>query len=581
MQWDLSQIGGLREVMLPVPNEGPLHVPAGIAEDQAKFDPALRELTEGLDTDASPEQVERALTRIEGIDPQDATMLAQTFARLRALKQSGRNGIWPFILRNLIRPVWLSRPDQRAAVVIGNPPWVAYRHLSPEMKPRLRDACQAMSLWVGGVLATQQDLSALFWARSVERYLKPGGTIAFVLAYAALNRPAFAGLRRGSYGSASVRITAGWSLAPLREIFPNSACVLIGRREAPGPLPTHVSQFSGTVRRDATEAEADRALRRELVPWTPMATLEGASPYRARFKQGATIVPRRFFLVEREQAGRLGASRAAPRVRGRQGPMDKPPWRLVPPPAGPVEVQFLRPLLVGESVAPFRMLDTALAVIPVQDQTVLDADAAASAGHRHLAAWLRDIEAKWAAHASRSPDGSPRMTLRQQIDHMRKLSRQLTAPGPKVAYTASGTLLSAAVVEDPNVVIEHAVYWASIRSLGEARYLCALINSDTALQRVIPMQARGWRDPRHFDNLVWELPIPEFDGNLEVHRQLAAAGAEAETTAATVVLPEGDYRRKRRAIRTALASTGLAGRMEALVGRLLEGLLPLASPEMP
>jgi hypothetical protein len=567
MQWNLSQFG---EVMQPVPGEGPLYVPAGITEDQAKFDPALRELAEGLDTDAPPAQVERALMRIDGVAPQDARAMAQTFARLQALKRAGRNGIWPFVLRNLIRPVWLSRPDQRADVVVGNPPWVAYRHLSAEMKARLRDACQAMHLWVGGVLATQQDLSALFWARSAERYLKPGGTIAFVLPYAALNRPAFAGLRRGSYSSASVRITAGWSLAPLREVFRNSACVLFGRRAAPGQLPDNVLELSGTLRGDAGEAEADRSLRRELVPWPPIATLEGASPYRARFKQGATVVPRRFFVVEREPAGRLGASRAAPRVRGRQGPMDRRPWNQVPPPAGPVEAQFLRPLLLGESVAPFRLLDTALAVIPVDGQAVLDADEAADLGYRHLAAWLRDIEAKWAAHASRRADGSPRMTLKQQIDHMRKLSRQLAAPGPKITYTASGTLLSAAVVEDPRVAIEHAVYWAPIRSLDEARYLCVIINSETALQRVIPMQARGWRDPRHFDNLVWELPIPEFDGSLELHRELAAAGAEAETTAAAVVLPEGDYRRKRRAIRDALARTGLAGRMEALVSRLLE-----------
>jgi hypothetical protein len=420
------------------------------------------------------------------------------------------------------------------------------------------------------VLATQQDISALFWARSVERYLQPGGTIAFVLAYAALNRPAFAGLRRGNYGSASARITAGWSLAPLREIFPNSACVLFGRREPPGPLPTHVSQFSGTVRRDASEAEADRALRRDLAPWPPIATLEGASPYRARFTNGATIYPRRFFLVEREPAGRLGASRAAPRVRGRQGSMDKRPWNRVPPPAGPVEVQFLRPLLLGESVAPFRLLETALAVIPVEGHAILNADAAVGLGHRHLAAWLRDIEAKWAAHASRKADGLPRMTLTQRIDHMRTLSLQLATPGPRVVYTASGTRLSAAVVEDPRAIVEHKAYWAPIRSLDEARYLCVIINSGAVLQRVIPRQSRGWRDPRDFDNLVWELPIPEFDGNLELHRDLAAAGAEAETTVAAVVLPEGDYRRKRRAIRDVLASTGLAARMEALVGRLLD-----------
>ncbi len=64
---------------------------------------------------------------------------------------------------------------------------------------------------------------------------------------------------------------------------------------------------------------------------------------------------------------------------------------------------------------------------------MLDADAAAGLGYRHLAGWLRDIEAKWAAHASRKADGSPRMTLKQQIDHMMKLSRQLPAPGPKIA----------------------------------------------------------------------------------------------------------------------------------------------------
>lgn len=568
MQWNLSQIGDMREVMLPVPGEGPLHVPAGIAEDQARFEPALRELSEGLENDASPEQVERALARIEGVAAEDARTLAQTFARLQALKGTGRNGIWPFILRNLIRPVWLSRTDQRADVLIGNPPWVAYRRLSPEMKVRLRDACQAMNLWVGGVLATQQDLSALFWARGAERYLRPGGTIAFVLPYAALNRPAFAGLRRGAYGSASVRIVEAWSLALLREIFPTSACVLIGRREA-ATLPTHVECFTGTIRRDANEAEAGRALMCEPVPWPPITTLEGASPYRARFRQGATIVPRRFFIVRQEQAERLGASRAAPRVRGREGSMDKAPWLRVPPPAGPVEAQFLHPLLLGESVAPFCLLDLALAVVPVEGRVILDAQAAAEAGQRHLAAWLRDIERKWAANASKGADGKPRMTLQQRIDHMRGLSLQFAAPGPKIAYTKAGTLLSAAMVEDPSVVIDHKAYWAPIRSLDEARYLCAIINSDTVLQRIIPMQPRGWRDPRDFDKLIWELPIPAFDRDLALHREIAAAAAEAEGIAAAVALPEGDYRRKRRAIRDALALTGLAARMEALVATLL------------
>ena len=165
MQWNLRQVGDARDVIVSVPDERPLHVPAGFAEDQARFDYGLQTLAQGLQEGASQAQVERMLLRIDGVAPPDATAMADTFLRLRELYDAGRNGMWPFVLRNLTRPLWLSRPEQLADVLLGNPPWVAYRHLSAEMKPRLRAACQQMNLWVGGRLTTNQDLSALFWAR--------------------------------------------------------------------------------------------------------------------------------------------------------------------------------------------------------------------------------------------------------------------------------------------------------------------------------------------------------------------------------------------------------------------------------
>ncbi len=182
-------------------------------------------------------------------------------------------------------------------------------------------------------------------------------------------------------------------------------------------------------------------MRREYEPWPRITTLEGASPYRARFKQGATIVPRRFFLVEREAAGRLGDNPATPRVHGKTGPLDKAPWKSVDPPRGPVEAEFLRPVLLGETIAPFRILSPVLSVIPASGGMVLDAAAAANAGHRHLGVWLRDAEAKWIAHCKKGADGTPRMTLKQRLDHMRTLSAQLSATGVKVVYTKAGTLL--------------------------------------------------------------------------------------------------------------------------------------------
>ncbi|MFZ4410084.1 MAG: Eco57I restriction-modification methylase domain-containing protein, partial [Paracraurococcus sp.] len=159
----------------------------------------------------------------------DVTAMGETFERMQALYDEGRDTIWPYVLNNLVKPLWLSRPGQLADVVIGNPPWIAFRHLSAAMQRRLREASQRMNLWVGGVLTTQQDMCALFTARAAHRYLRPGGTIAFVLPYAVLNRPAYVGLRKGDCRDVSLRWQEAWSLdEKVQPLFPVPACVLMG-----------------------------------------------------------------------------------------------------------------------------------------------------------------------------------------------------------------------------------------------------------------------------------------------------------------------------------------------------------------
>ncbi len=322
------------------------------------------------------------------------------------------------------------------------------------MKERLRAELDSYHLWVGGSLATQQDMCALFWARGAERYLKSAGRIAFVLPYAALNAPVYAGLRSGRMGDARVRITAAWSLERVWPIFggqsgggTTSTCVLFGRRERADAHPTEVDRWEGHLpRRDADEAQAAFNLIHSKAPWPRPRTLVGNSPYRTRFRNGATIYPRSFFIVEPEPASRVGARRDAPRVRGRTGKLDKLPWSQVEPPSGPVEKEFLRQVVLGETIAPFRLLQSVTAVVALQGSTLLDSNAARDADHRHLAAWLRDVEAKWAEHSNKRGDGQPRMTLLQQIDHMRKLSIQAGVRTVRVVYTKAGTRLSARTV---------------------------------------------------------------------------------------------------------------------------------------
>jgi hypothetical protein len=242
----------------------------------------------------------------------------------------------------------------------------------------------------------------------------------------------------------------------------------------------------------------------------------------------------------------------------------------VEPPHGPVEVQFLRQVVLGETIAPFRLLDGVTAVIPLDGSNLLDSVAAGGAGYRHLAAWLRDAEGKWAEHCNKNAAGLPRMTLRAQIDHMRKLSSQTAQTTMRILYTKSGTRLSAASIAAVDVLVDHKAYWAPARSPDEARYLIAVINSAAVLAKITDLQSHGQRDKRDFDNLVWTLPIPEYDDTDPLHRDLASAAAHAETVAAGVALTdEQHFTAKRRAIRAALVADGVAAEMEALVDALL------------
>lgn len=59
---------------------------------------------------------------------------------------------------------------------------------------------------------------------------------------------------------------------------------------------------------------------------------------------------------------------------------------------------------------------------------------------------------------------------------------------------------------------------------------------------------------------------------MALHRDLAAAGREAERVAGLVELVEGEkFQRARRRIRDALAEYGIGGEIEKLVDKLLDG----------
>lgn len=582
LQWNTRGLLAEREVLIEVPDGGPLLAfPFAVARDPNLFDRVIDQMLRLSEEGAGPEALAAWLAREHPLDADSSETLANTYVALRDLRRSGRNHIWGFVARNLVRPVWLSQEDQRADIIVGNPPWLSYRYMSRENQQRFREECQRRGLWAGGKVATHQDMSSYFFAKCVELYLKPTGLIAFVMPYAALTRRQFVGFRSGLFATrrgksteevfAQVQFPSAWVMdSNVQPLFPvpSSAIFAVQARPQGRTLPATVQAASGALpRRDATMEQATRALAWQEVPWPEVAEDETpASPYRNRFHQGATMVPRMLCVVEQASVGAIGGNPAAPVVQSRRTSQEKPPWKTLPPLRDNVESQFLRPLYLGESIAPFRLLEPVLGVIPWEKDSrqLVDAAAAQGRGYVHLARWLRQAERLWREHSRGG------MTLLEQLDYYGKLSAQLPPRALRIVFAASGTLPAAAFLRDSEALVEHALYWAPIVEVNEAYYLQAVLNSEIARKRVAELQSQGQWGARHFDKVMLSLPIPRFTSANTLHQELTEAAAHAERVAGAVPLQEGThFVRARQQIRAALRDEGIAARMEGLVAALL------------
>lgn len=575
LQWNVKAILSDSVVEIAVPPAEPdqpptfLRLPETLCALPQAFDEALRVMLEHAERGASHSAVERALSRIRGVNGIHVEVLMPTYHELVRLLVEGRDHIWGYVLRNLARPVSFSSRDGRPEVVLGNPPWLSYRFMSKPMQTRLKREMENMNIWVGGKLATQQDLSAYFFARCVDRYLNVGMRIAFLMPMATLTRGQFENLRKGSYGARiGVRFDPAWVMDDdVYPLFPVPAAALTGvKSNLPRPLPEDeaVALHGRFPVRNPLIDAAEKRLTVTRGPLPVAAKYDGGSPYRKRFNNGAALYPRLFWYVVEDAPHMLGRGDRIP-LSSRRSNLEKAPWKDLPALRGAIEQDFVRPALLGESIAPYRVIDWPTAVIPVDGGTMLDAGEALERGLGvGVHDWLKKADALWRAH------GRSDMTLKQQGDYFGKLSAQFPIAPLRVVYAKAGTKLAACVLRSADAVVENGLYWATVESEDEARYLCAVLNSETLRAAAEKYQSRGQWGARHFDKVVFNLPIPRFDGKETLHRRLAALGDMAERLAADVALPDkGGFTAARKAIRSALDAAGIAERIDAAVAELL------------
>jgi hypothetical protein len=447
--------------------------------------------------------------------------------------------------------------------------------MTDSMQATFKQMSQERGLWAGGTVSTHQDLSALFVARCAQLYLKAGGRFGFVMPFATLSRRQFEGFRSGRFPAAAepttVAFSEPWNLDGVRpHPFPVPSSVVFGSRTADGsvsPLPSAARSFTGRL---ADRNASWEAAKDHLTISSGGVTIgEGnaASPYRERFSQGASVVPRMLFLVDNAPTSPLGTGAGRKAIRSHRSSLEKRPWKDLPGLEGVVENQFVRPLHLGSTIAPFRPLEPLQAIVPWDGKQLL-APGTRMDFYPGLADWWQRAGATW--DENKAP--ATRLSLLEQFDYRNKATHQFPMSPHRVVYSKAGSRLAAARISDPEVFIDHMLYWAAAASVEEARYLTAVLNSKVVLDRVAPLQSRGAFGARHFDLYVFYVPIPLFAPGNASHQELAELAAEAEGIAAGVELPAGTgFQAARQLVRAALAENGLADKIEAAVAILLPG----------
>lgn len=572
-----------------------LKFPDKMLEDPALFDGLVEDLAAKASQrrrGAPPPKLTGVFQRFDV--PEDwRDTLSASFSTLCRLHDQGRDHIWSYYVRNLARPRWLEREENRVDMLIGNPPWLAYRHMTGEMQETFRAMSQSRSLWHGARVATHQDLSALFVARSIQKFLRGNGQFAFVMPNGVLDRKQYAGFRSGLYPdtkeTVSVAFEEPWNLKRIRpHFFPVGAAVIFGRRLAdplavaprsgrratagvgtalPTPLRSNGQTWSGTLPADTNISWAKAATH---LKWkstgAAIAVSETGSPYRSRFTQGASLVPRVLLSVEDASAGPLGVPDDLRSIQSARSANEKEPWKNLRSLRGAVERDFVPPLYLGETVLPYRLLPPSLAVVPWDGVELCHGEADRLELYPGLCSWWRQAEELWMANRSETT----RISLIQQVNFMQKLTKQFPISPLRVVYTKSGMHLAAAIIEDLRGVIDHKLYWMAASTREEATYICAILNSATVTQRVRPLMSYG-KDERDIDKYVWELPIPEYDPSDDAHCRLSGLGSAAEAEVQALKFTgNAFYTSVRRKVRAHLAASATGRAIEELVAQLLD-----------
>ena len=569
--------------------------PVSLVERAETFDALMGDIAEAIETGEGASLI---LDDQNINDPDERQTLERTISAMQKLHSEGRNHIWAYYTRNLVRPVALSR--SKVDVIVGNPPWLIYRNTANTLRTELeRQSKDLYGIWVGGRHANHQDISSLFFSRCADLYLKDGAVIGMVLPHSALQAGQYSKWRTGAWhakpsGRGRNRIPGralavdfghkvSWDLEGLEPntFFPVPASVVFAKRTGEDgnstPLEGQAERWLGEPGENA-----NRHSRTAIID----TSANSLSPYANYARQGAVIVPRSLFFVEETENPTTVQAGQTVTVNPRRGSQDKEPWRsldLTEITSQTVELQHVYDVHLGATLVPYATLSPLKAVLPMRvSDSQIPADERGVGGIR-IGGLERRMRDRWRIVSrlwEENKSAANKIDILEQLDYYGKLSAQLdwqSDPSERtvrVVYSGWGAP-TAALLHDDDAIVDYKLFWIACKDVQEAHYLLSIINSDALFNMVRPLMSKGQFGARDLQKHLWKLPVAGFNPDDPLHIEVSEAGRVATGGAAHRLEQLSQERERvtvtiaRRELRAWLRESAEGETVERLVSKLL------------
>ena len=290
-------------------------LPAELAFDRPKLDQVFEVMGELVEEDADYEGCATALAKRKVLGRQQlrkwADPLKSTYDQVLCLHRESWNGIWFRIVRNFFWSATAGEFD----LIVGNPPWVRWSKLPDAYRDRAKPTCEQYEIFSetphhGG---NELDISGMITYTTADKWLKPGGTLAFVITQTHFQSPSSQGFRRfridSTYRLAPSSVADMKALKPFPEAANKTSVVVFRKKTRPPKFPVPYRIWT-----------ASKGNTRAIPPTLPIAAVMGrvdiqdyeANPVGPEGSPWAILPPGRFVDVSSIR-GR------SPWVQGRKG----------------------------------------------------------------------------------------------------------------------------------------------------------------------------------------------------------------------------------------------------------------------